>query len=1627
MALPETTIDNKQYEAALANLPRTSPAALAPARLRGLVWLALAPAWPETLAMNGFPTEDGEGFGQRVAEFLSSLVEDGLALSGPGEPPLEGRWYWMDDLQRRTTISAVLANPSQGLPFLGEELRYSCKAMAAALGNTSPNPAFARWLELAGAEKTDAMADVVNRRVAEAIKASQGAEAVYSAEASGWTEAARPLADIFGGALEVALARAQRRLEVFRRNARDLRSLKNYYPRQEQEDAFEALIGPRSENSWALHYIGMGGIGKTMLVRRIRTALAKDRLAVGHVDFDHLNPDYPRRAPGLLLQSLAEDLRLNDDPYVTKVFADFDREIRVVHQRLQGQFLIGDAQDTAAREGLGHAVLYFAEALKLILKQGLRPLLLLDTCEELARMRVDGTIPENLRFTFDLVEQIHDALPELRVVYSGRRPLSGEGLDWKWPGCPLKTREYLRLFPITPFSESEAKGFLEAYKRDGRAVPPGLEAEILQQSKVETLRGAAVNRISPIQWANPSVHPAVSEDEGYYPYDLDLFASWASSPKGLDIEKLRAAGAHYYVKDRIVDPIGPVLRPWLADLVLLGRFDQRMIQELTRLSDRLIGNFWKAIVDEEWTEIDRTAQTEEVWAVEPHLRDRMLAYYRDEDAASLGIATARVATLLPRITLERPFAELSPAYFDACLKVLSTTPADATAWWSGVEARIAREGRWDWANDITSQLAESDPASPFRAAILALQCAAQLHLSGIRMYNTWAEVLGTCDAYPDPVVSARLKFRARNGTLPGPAERKDSPEETAMLAFSCIEVLDTSLLDPQLSATAIATLEYAVERLETVPRDKVGDILERLAAKAALVVTTASPRVLVCFAHSLLARLKGSLSMMIQAQSIVPAEAASREQCWFDWLVPDNLRDRLALQGALLGQAAPPVVFGTIDNVDSDRLFSLTLTTALRRVLPAATGADPAVKEIPPEFTPVCNAHRALPPSIAPRIEWMAAQGAVDDAVRVAARILTDTRTPAATRQAVQDHFLRVVLRFRLYEEKIGLDLGTTNTRDAQLSYFLRAGVVGTVEEAAERSKFIHELVDEAVPDAEPRRAGANFLFAAMMQSSNDPAKALEFYREARKRFNLAMDPLSENMCAIGEAGCLTATGDLDAGRQVLEMRSSNAPWRLPAADVTPWGDFLDSYPRAMRPWLLRLAACNARYMKSSDPASYDSLRQWIAKTYASSLPPDLAAILAPSANPFVAFALLFARLKPVLKQSGYGLLGLAFFALISEGLYKLWIWILSLFHVHLPGWEATLALITLLVFLGFVPAMARGYIAFIAHAFRARLRIKCSVEPVSELDPLTVPCEIEGSLYFASSWRFRRTSFKTMPVSFDQPYAVQSARSLANARLNLPIEYIIEIEKAAAAPWEAIFALNGGKTESYDKGNSRYRRMLADKEQPMLPPIPATGRAVTWRLETDRQSAQVWETAMGGRMAHTIEEPETVGSLRRDDSIAVLHIMGRPVETPTGLGIGLLKSNTESMLLPQSIQMVAPLVRVCIVQDFQADAHPRTPSDRYAANIARLLGYQIHAQGVPVVIMIPSLPEAQAAEVLQNIATAVGRFPALAGPALTKAVEASRRKISRDAKPDTMSATELACDLILYCGFNVELSLAKK
>ena len=57
--------------------------------------------------------------------------------------------------------------------------------------------------------------------------------------------------------------------------------------------------------------LGMGGVGKTMLVRYLTVKLAKsfpERLLVGRVDFDHLDPRFPWERPAELLVVLADAL-----------------------------------------------------------------------------------------------------------------------------------------------------------------------------------------------------------------------------------------------------------------------------------------------------------------------------------------------------------------------------------------------------------------------------------------------------------------------------------------------------------------------------------------------------------------------------------------------------------------------------------------------------------------------------------------------------------------------------------------------------------------------------------------------------------------------------------------------------------------------------------------------------------------------------------------------------------------------------------------------------------------------------------------------------------------------------------------------------------------------------------------------------------------------------------------------------------------------------------------------------------------------------------------------------------------------------------------------------------------------
>ncbi len=1640
--MPEANqaISNEQILALLENASLRTPAVLDPGRSQALVWLALAPAWPESLAVQGFPGGTGTMVtGPPGVEFLLELVRDGLAISGPGEPPLAGRWYWMEDGQRRSVISAVLANPKQGIKFLEDELRASAGAMQQALSDAVAPPALTRWLTLAQAPDPVRMGEQIGERVGAAIDASANAGGLYSAEAAAWAEAAEPLADIFGGPVEVALAGAQRRLELYRRDARDLRYLKNYFARKDQESAFEELIATGDNPAWALHYAGMGGIGKTMLVRRIRTGLAREkRLAVGHVDFDQLNPDYPRRAPGLLLQSLASDLRLNDDPSVAKLFAVFDQEIQNAHRRLQGRYQDSGQADSQAPDGIRNAVGFFIEALRQIWRQGLRPLLILDTCEELARMRLDRTIPENLRFTFDLVEQIYDGIPELRVVFSGRRALAASGAGWKWPGCTLPERKYLRLFEIVPFYEDEATEFLHRYERDNQRVPDGIVEAILKQSRVKHASTEAASWSSRVQWADADSH-APRPGELYYPFDLDLFARWACSPDGLDEKKLLEGGAHYYVKERIVDRIGPILRPWLADLVLLGRFDQKLIQELTGYSDRYIGNFWKAIVDQEWTELDRNAQAEEVWSMDAHLRERLLEYYREEDSLSLESSRARVAGLLKRVTLNRAFKDLSPAHFEVCLQVLATKPQQAALWWNEVEARIAREERWDWANELAATLLVNTTVdSPMYAAILALQAAAQLHLSPERAYTSWSDVLAGCKNYPDPAARERLRFRAEAGLVIAKTKGGvGTSEDTFLSTRTLLKTLRAASADEQLSATVIALVENMIERLESTGKESTGrDSTQKAQLEPLYSEVRALPAAQVwtipglseplkAFAESLHSRLEFNRVHIDLAQ--LRAVLLKSEQRWLDWRSPDNLLDRLRLQAILLGDKVGDFPWQRIDNIDTDRLVSAALTEELDSGLQSTPPSDFANPEIPPPFLTSCNAHSAFPPSIAPRIEWIAAHGPPDAAVRLATRLLGDTELPADYRKAVETYLLKVVLRFRLYEEKIAVDSGSMNQRDLNvLAAFLDS--LEIKKNVTPRSEVIAMLRDEPIPPQARRRAGENLLLAAMLECTADPVKARESFEAAWRAFSEANDQVGVQLCLIGRVGCDAMLGELAAWSQ-LDLITDD--WKPKGGSVTEWTDWLDASPRALRPWRVRAVACLVRLGEPGDAVKFMS---WAGKAYSGQVPDDLRKIVAPprAVDPFTGFGPVLDKAKPALRQSALGLLGLVVIVGAAYGLYRGWAYLLGRFGLHWGrGWLITSFIVFCLLLLS-LPQIGAGFVALMSSALQVRRRVGDRRTPTIEADPLRYPVALNEKVCIAgtrsSFWKERTGT--TGPTSFDLPYPTQAAAVSSASLAHLPIENIIEIESSAAAPWEAIFALSKVKSGLYHDQKSMFRREMAPSlAVPSIPsPIPPHSRAVTWRLDTDRISAQVWETALKGRLIHDLEEPIATGTLRRDDSIEILHILGKPIEVNGTLCLQMQRydSSMATALYTRSILSQAPQTRLCIVQDFPGEPSMRTTSDRYAANVARLFGWQMHSVGIAAVIMIPPLPEALSRTVLAKIAGAVGRFSRRGRHFLFAAVEASRRTISKEGKPDPESASEIACDLVLYSTPEVRLHFGR-
>jgi len=374
-------------------------------------------------------------------------------------------------------------------------------------------------------------------------------------EARDYVAAATALGDVLGDPLSSAARRAQWRIDRGYREAQDNRHLEHYHHRPEFETALDELVwGP--PETWALHLLGKGGVGKTTLVRYLssgRFAAERRRppLPVARIDFDHLDPRYPEQRPAELLMALVGDLSgftLSRSAYAA--MRQVDDASQAVHELLGATSEQSDAESM-----LAVAIAAFARYL-----QELRGpvVLVLDTCEELAKLHAPGAVAPAVERTFHILESIHRAVPTVRVLFAGRRWLSQPppGTAAAASGPMLRARPYLRVLEIGGFTAREAGEYID--RRDPQAgIPAALRAAMLDRCREED---------------------AASAEPRFNPFDLDGYCDWAVAEPDLDPDTLRSAPGDPYIDQRIIGRLGSTtLRDALPVVVEFGRFDLDMV------------------------------------------------------------------------------------------------------------------------------------------------------------------------------------------------------------------------------------------------------------------------------------------------------------------------------------------------------------------------------------------------------------------------------------------------------------------------------------------------------------------------------------------------------------------------------------------------------------------------------------------------------------------------------------------------------------------------------------------------------------------------------------------------------------------------------------------------------------------------------------------------------------------------------------------------------------------------------------------------------------------------------------------------------------------------------------------
>lgn len=679
---------------------------------------------------------------------LDRVVDELIAAVRPIDP---GQAFWAPDTARADILAELEVN---GLSWLRQTANQIGRALRQVQSPGLVPTALGRWAFLAATLASDdeagnAAGDALLEHVEPLLRSGDVAEAL------GWIEAGRRLLTLVHAAFDTSLLVATRLVELEQRRSDDRRLLQRFLARKEQVDAFQRLLRvPDAEEPWALHYLGHGGVGKTMMVRHIAAELAppQERI-VARIDFDHLNPEFPLRRPGQLLLDILEELEAYADSETRGLYEDASTFLR--HQTWWRKDNRADDHQGMAPSALSQAVQSFCTFVRALPS---KVVLILDTCEELAKFQPSGAVLPQLDAAFQLLERIHKDVPSLRVVLAGRRPLArtvhgGRRLNPDRSAAFLPAeKSYLDVCEVAGFTKAEAQKYLR--DMEGLTLHDITEAELLDRSpdkpEVPFYPGAQARR----------------RTRRYVPFDLAQYATILRDNPSYLRHKPRSQAYVTYVHDRIVLRQGRFSKPLLPTVVLLRRFDRAMLTASDQTAASVLDEAWQELATTEWisTHVDKDLKTTFL-EIDRAMLERLEAYYRArEHQPEYQKARQRAADGLDRLVRTRPLDELTVDLVDAALRCL---PEDrAAALFDALALRVAHDGFWIWAYNVLSRVlsadgALADPSHPAAASATALYVTALAQINPAEDYRSqWAQIARQAMQHPGTPTARWLHARA---------------------------------------------------------------------------------------------------------------------------------------------------------------------------------------------------------------------------------------------------------------------------------------------------------------------------------------------------------------------------------------------------------------------------------------------------------------------------------------------------------------------------------------------------------------------------------------------------------------------------------------------------------------------------------------------------------------------------------------------------------------------------------------------------------------------------------------------------------------------------------------------------